>query len=280
MKMRNDVAVFILTHGRVNEQISLETLKSLGYTGNIYLIVDDMDEQMAEYQRKYGDKVKVFSKQETPFDTFTNKTEWRSVTYARNAAYKIARELGLKYIFVMDDDISGLTIRVVRNGSLKGFKIGNINQLLNEIADYMEKANITVFGFSQSGAFIGGKDGQKYKAGCQRTVSQAMMVSVDDPIEWRCLFGQDLHGSLDGAEKGKVFLSTMLVAIQSPQRSTNSGGLHDVYKETQMYTTLFYSVIGWPSVVSLTNKDGEWKHRINRGRIAPMIVSDKYRKVG
>ena len=46
--MRNkglkDFAVFILTNGRPDRVVTYDTLKRCGYTGPIYLIVDDLDD--------------------------------------------------------------------------------------------------------------------------------------------------------------------------------------------------------------------------------------------
>ena len=41
MKMKDNFVVFILTHKRPTKQLTLETLRKQGYTGRIYLVVDD-----------------------------------------------------------------------------------------------------------------------------------------------------------------------------------------------------------------------------------------------
>lgn len=73
--MRDDFAVFILTHGRAKQQKTVKTLKRCGYTGRLYLIVDDEDKELDEYIRLYGSDVITFSKREIEpcFDTMTNK---------------------------------------------------------------------------------------------------------------------------------------------------------------------------------------------------------------
>lgn len=38
-------AVFILSHGRANNIITIQALKKSNYTGKIYIIIDDEDEQ-------------------------------------------------------------------------------------------------------------------------------------------------------------------------------------------------------------------------------------------
>ena len=64
MKMRQDFAVFILTHGRSDNQLTLKTLKRQGYSGRWYLIIDNEDNQQEEYISRYGaDHVIVFDKE-------------------------------------------------------------------------------------------------------------------------------------------------------------------------------------------------------------------------
>ena len=59
---RNDFAVLILSHGRANRVITVDTLRRCGYTGDIYIIIDDMDNDEDEYRKRYGNKVIMFNK--------------------------------------------------------------------------------------------------------------------------------------------------------------------------------------------------------------------------
>ena len=95
----NDFAVFILTHGRPDNVVTYDTLKKHGYTGRVYLVIDDEDDTEDQYRERYGDKVIQFSKREIEktFDTGDNFTNKRGVIiYARNACFEIARNLGVK----------------------------------------------------------------------------------------------------------------------------------------------------------------------------------------
>lgn len=62
MKMNNDFCIFILTHGRPDNLITLNTLKQCGYTGNYYLVIDNEDKRANEYFEKYRKKVIQFDK--------------------------------------------------------------------------------------------------------------------------------------------------------------------------------------------------------------------------
>lgn len=279
MKMKTDFAVFILTHQRVNEQKTLKTLKDCGYTGKTFLIVDDEDSQCDEYIKKYKDMVKVFSKKEIEniFDTMTNLKEYRSVVYARNVSYKIARDLGIKYIFMCDDDITDLEFRVLKDQKLKGYKVKNIDLVFENMISIMKMKNVGIFGFSQAGAFIGGANGN-YMNGIQRKIAQAIMLDVDKPIEFRGIFNEDLQASLDAGIYGNIAMSTMLISITSPERMSNSGGLHDLYNSNNTYIPCFYTLLAYPNVASVEYKNDVYKLRIKHSSLAPMILSSKWRK--
>jgi len=99
-------ATFILTHGRADNVKTYDALREHGYTGKIYLLIDNEDSQQQDYIDKYRDEVIVFDKlkqaQET--DTCDNYKKRNSIVFARNYNFKIAREMGIKYFWQLDDD--------------------------------------------------------------------------------------------------------------------------------------------------------------------------------
>jgi hypothetical protein len=55
--------IFILTHGRPDNVITLKTLERCGYTGRIYLVIDNEDKTADRYRANFGaDKVVMFDK--------------------------------------------------------------------------------------------------------------------------------------------------------------------------------------------------------------------------
>lgn len=277
--MRDDFAVFILTHGRAKQQKTVKTLKRCGYTGRLYLIVDDEDKELDEYIRLYGSDVITFSKREIEpcFDTMTNKKEYGSAVYARNASYDIAHSLGIRWIFMCDDDISNLQYRVLKNKELKSVNIYNIDKLFERMCDIANAGKVCIFGFSQAGAFIGGAN-KTYLSGHQRKVSQAVLYDANNPITFRGVFYEDIIVALDAGTAGRVAMSTMLVSIQSPAMASNGGGMQDLYQESGTYVRCFYSVMAYPGVASIEAKDGEFKLRLRHSAFAPMIINERWRK--
>ena len=277
--MRDDFAVFILTHGRAKQQKTLKAMKKCGYTGRLYLVVDDEDEQLEEYLHLYGRKVITFSKREIEccFDTMTNKKEYGAVVYARNASYEIANRLGVRWIFVCDDDISNISFRILRNNKLERLDIHEIDRLFERMCEIADAGNLCVFGFSQAGIYIGGAN-KLYLSGHQRKVSQAMLLDVKNPIECRGIFYEDLIAALDAGAAGRVAISTTLVSVQSPEMTTNAGGMCDAYSKSSAYIHCFYTVMAHPSVVSIVMNGGTFKLKFLYSADAPMIISERWRK--
>ena len=120
--MRDDFAVFILTHGRADNVVTMKTLRKHGYAGRWYMIIDDEDPTADAYREKFGaDHVIQFCKQEAHdlSDTMDNLNEHRAILYARNESFRIARELGLTYFLMLDDDYSDLLFRFPVGHSLQ-----------------------------------------------------------------------------------------------------------------------------------------------------------------
>lgn len=176
-----------------------------------------------------------------------------------------------------DDDISNLSYRIPKGKKLKGLKITQINQLFESMCKIMENGKLTIFGFSQAGAFIGGIN-KNYQQGHQRKVSQAMLYDAENPITFRGLFFEDLLVALDAGIDGRVAISTMLVSITSPELSSNAGGMNNLYKASGTYTTAFYTVMAYPSVAKLVDDEGNFKLRLRHSAFAPMILNERWRK--
>lgn len=97
-------AAFILTHGRSEKVITYRSLRRHGYTGPIYLIIDDEDPTGDQYRETFGAEwVIAFSKAEiaATFDEGDQSPDRRTIVYARNACFGIAADLGLDYRPIM-----------------------------------------------------------------------------------------------------------------------------------------------------------------------------------
>lgn len=61
--LRDDFAVFILTHGRADNVVTADTLKRQKYSGKVYFIIDNEDDEAELYREKFGaENVIMFDK--------------------------------------------------------------------------------------------------------------------------------------------------------------------------------------------------------------------------
>ncbi len=72
---------FILTHGRPDKVLTYRTLRRAGYTGKIFIVVDDEDKTRHQYMAEFGEQVLVFSKADiaSRFDEADNFCDRRSI---------------------------------------------------------------------------------------------------------------------------------------------------------------------------------------------------------
>lgn len=105
--------VFIITHGRANDQKSLNLLKKLKCKHEIFLVVDDMDNQIEMYNKKYGDMVLIYDKKAIAekCDTYINEFPLSASIFARNACLEMAKKLNADLYWVLDDDITSLSYK-------------------------------------------------------------------------------------------------------------------------------------------------------------------------
>ena len=282
--MRNDFAVFILTHGRADKVETLKVLKKRGYTGKCYLVIDDEDDQAEKYYQKYGkDVVIMFNKQSVVdiTDTMDNFNEHRAIIYARNIVFELARQKGLKYLLMLDDDYSNIMFRWQENGKLRAKNISNMDLVFSAMIDFLERTNVDTIACAQGGDFVGGVEGGNFKKGLLRKAMNSFFCRVDKPIEFRGTMNEDVVTYTTLGSRGKLFLTfTNLCVIQLPTQSIK-GGMTEAYLESGTYLKTFYAVMSMPScikVAMMTTKHKRIHHHVNWDFCVPKILNERYRK--
>lgn len=278
----NNFAVVIPTHGRSDRVYTVSTLRKHGYTGDIYLVCDDGDKELELYKEKYGDKVLVFNKDEIAgtFDKMDNFGNKNVVVFARNALYKLAKDAGLKYIAVLDDDYTDFSYRVTENYSyIPSRKIKRLDDVFAAFVQYLKVSGVGTVCFMQGGDFVGGALNKRFAIDkiTLRKMMNLFFFDVDKPIEFKGTINEDLTSSLAENMVGNVIHSTPLVTLQQKATQSNSGGLTDIYLELGTYVKSFYSVMYAPSVCKVAlmgNKDMRLHHKITWKYSAPKILRE------
>lgn len=282
--MKYNFACFILSHGRANNVQTVGTLKRCGYTGDIYIIIDDEDDQAADYYKRYGeDRVIMFEKSKAMrhSDSMDNFKKHNIVLYARNQCHRIAKELGIDYFLELDDDYSSFDFRFPKDGKLKAKKCMTLDRLFDDMIDFLIQSDAMVVALSQGGDYMGGAEGRYYWKGLARKAMNSFFCRTDRPFKFLGSINEDTNMYITYGMQGEKVFSVTSAAIVQKETQQNAGGLTDIYLDVGTYVKSFYSVMCEPScavVAMMGVSHRRMHHKINWTYCTPMILSDKYRK--
>lgn len=277
-------AVLILTHGRADNVVTIKTLRRCGYTGRIYLVIDDEDKQGERYKELYEDQVVVFEKEKylRLTDTGDNGGNRGVVVAARNAAFDIARGLGLDYFVELDDDYDNFQIRYEADDKLKVKIIKDLDAVFDAYIEFLEATGALTICFAQGGDFIGGKESQNWRKRIGRKAMNAFFCKTDRPFEFFGRLNEDLTMSTVYGNRGELIMTVSDVCLHQGTTQANAGGLTEAYVEFGTYLKSFYSVIFSPQAVRVKTMGPNSRrihHAVDWNLCAPMILSEKWRKV-
>lgn len=286
MAANNNYAVFILSHGRPTNVITYQSLRKQGYTGKIYIIVDDEDKTIDEYKAKYKNEVIVFSKKEyqNTFDIMDNFVGNKVIVYARNACYDIARQLKLDYFFEYEDDYTQFQYRYIDKDSLRGTQIKSLDVIFDAMITCLNETNANTIAFAQGGDFIGGAGAFKNNT-FKRKAMNSFVFKVNqnkaDDIIFVGRMNDDVNTYLSLGKVGKLFFQISNINLVQLATQSNSGGNTDAYKAYGTYVKSFYSVMIAPNCckISLMGRtDKRIHHSIQWKNAVPKILEEKYKK--
>lgn len=278
-------AAFILTHKRPQNVRTYQALRKQGYTGDVFLIVDDKDPSLSEYFALYASEVIVFSKDAiaSSFDIADNFKPQNTVTYARNAVFGIANQLGLSHFVQLDDDYAYFATRF--NSALNfvsDIRVKSLDAVFDLVCDLLDSTNAVSIAFAQNGDFIGGSgSGMATKLSLKRKVMNTWFCKTDRPFKVFGRMNDDVNTySLLGHRGGLFFTVPNLTLLQSETQSS-PGGLTEMYRQFGTYVKSFYTVMFCPSFVRvsvLMSEHPRIHHRIDWAHAVPVIMSEKHRK--
>jgi hypothetical protein len=153
--MINDFVVFIFSHGRADSFYTLDTLEKHGYTGPVYIVIDNEDKNADRYYERFGDKVIMFDKSEAAklFDVGDNFSDRRAIVYARNYSFKLARDLGYTYFIQLEDDYTSFVYKIGRNYERIEKAIKSLDIAFGLLLDYYKSIPAKCLAIAQGGGF-------------------------------------------------------------------------------------------------------------------------------
>jgi len=280
MKMRDDFAVLILTHGRPHNVKTLKMLKNANYNGRWYIVIDDEDASASEYHKLYGKNVIQFSKKEIAidFDQGDNFNDMRAIFYARNACWGIAQRLSLKYFMQMDDDYEAIYWCFDEEKKYTETPIKDINSVLEKMIIFFSKTQLHSVAFAQNGDLMGGHNCNLMKAvKTKRKAMNTFLCDTSKPFEFIGRVNEDVNTYTASQRQGVTFMTLNSIKIRQTQTQKNKGGMTDLYRDSGTYVKSFYTVMYAPSCAKIgqmgyTNQ--RLHHRIDWDAAAPLILRE------
>lgn len=282
--MRNDFAIFILTHGRPYNLLTKDTLERCGNTNRIYYIIDNEDKYADRYYWNFGEEnVIMFDKREAAkyCDTMDIVDNRNIVLFARNMCHKIAQDLGITYFLELDDDYTTFRSRLFMNDKLATVYVRDFDAICDAMIDFLEVSNAKTVAFSQTGDFIGGVGSKVYKERLTRKAMNAFFCKTDRPFKFTGRINEDVNAYVTLGSRGDLFFTVADIALNQQDTQQNEGGLTDAYLDLGTYVKSFYTVMGNPSSVKISEMGDNHKrihHLINWEHAVPKIISGRYKK--
>jgi hypothetical protein len=284
--MREDFCAFILTHGRPDKVITLRSLRSHGYTGKVFIVIDDEDQTGDEYKRIYGEDVLVFSKDEVGryTDQYDNFSDRRTILWARNACWDLAKQMGYRYFIQLDDDYMSWLHRRRGKGhqysssavaeEYHGWTIKNLDAVFDALVRLVETTPIKTVALSQGGDHMGGElSTHRFK----RKAMNSFVCDTAKPFLFRGRINEDVNTYVSLGGTGDLFFTDMQLQLNQLETQTNAGGMTEVYLDSGTYVKSFYTVMAAPSCTSI-NLMGRFNkrlhHKINWRKAVPLIIPE------
>ena len=283
-------AAFILTNGRPDKIPTYACLRRTGYTGPIYLIVDDLDKTKDKYIEKYGSEVIIFDKKAIAkaSDQGDNFDGMCAIIYARNASFEIAKQLGIKYFIQLDDDYSEFKYRFNEKLDYEPKTIRSLDDIFASLVKFFIDTNIASIALSQGGDFIGGAESDMAQSiFLKRKCMNSFICSTERPFKFSGRMNEDVTTYTRLASTGLLLFTTNQVCLTQSATQSVSGGMTEVYLNSGTYVKSFYSVMYHPSSVKVkmlnthhgVTHNQRLHHKINWTNTVPKILRETQKKV-
>ena len=269
--------VFIPSYHRPHSLRTVNYLKKIGWDmERVVVFVDDEADDVEEYRevaRLEGFTLHVFEMEEARkrYDyVHRASVSRRSAGQAGNTFQDYARERGIDFYCVMDDDTvyfgNFITRRHLRNTGL-------VWKCFTMMEELMRRRHIGVMGYPQTGDFIGGYKEQLFMRKVMNTTFYLL------PYIYRGERGvQDDDTSLfTGIMNEGLFSGTAVhaIALKQLQSATQAGGLTDLYNECKLLNKALVTPIQFPSAIfgeKQVMNGGRLHHRIVYKYLGPVVI--------
>ena len=271
--------IFILSKGRP-QCTTVETLNSLGYKGEWYILCGNNDDKLDEYKKLWGDRVLVFDwyKKVQECDLMDNfKDRPSGVTPARNAAMDIAKSMGKKRFWEFDDDFLGFKrTNLYKNKNEKITDGDELEEFLYRASLFGYRSRSSNVGFSFSFVECNPINFNKYNFRVYSTHNLSTDDDIFEPFTGRT--NEDINNPIDLARKGKYSFQFRFVQVLMRESRKESGGLTELYKQDGSIKRAAYSIMRCPSQCKLVFDKYGWHDHIKYSDLVPKFINEKYKR--
>lgn len=285
MATEETFAVFILSHGRPDNVITYDTLRNRGYTGPIYIVIDNEDETAERYRELYGDQVVMFDKLAVSktFDIADNFEGRAAVVYARNVCFDLAQELGIDYFLELDDDYLSFCYKYDHELNYREQPCYELDKLFEIVLDYYKSIPALTVALAQGGDFIGGENICGGKLSMKRKAMNTFFCSAERPFTFVGRMNEDVNTYTSEGNRGGLFLTLFNAMIHQVPTQLGAGGMTGLYAARGTYVKTFYAVMRCPSFVQVYEtgvSQHRIHHRISWNEAVPKILREEHKTGG
>lgn len=276
-------AVFILTHGRANTIMTHDFLRRCGYTGDIWIVIDNEDDQEDLYRAKFGDSVIQFDKRDyVPITDMGDLDEGRKVgVFARNFIQDKAKEMGYAYHLQLDDDISSVSYRWIDDKEkLRSTSCKRLDGVFEGFVEFMDATPVTALSFGHPAYYVGGNI-KKFLRGMIPKTMTTFMMRADDVRYFHMRMNDDITTSALNGMRGHMYFTYLPLMISTELTQKASGGMTEAYKDSGTYRKSFYSVMAMPSCAKIYHigvVEDRIHHEIIWNNCTPKLLSERWKK--
>jgi hypothetical protein len=286
--MFNKFCVFIISHGRPNNVVTLKTLKRCGYFGPLFIVCDNEDKTIDEYRSNFGEKrILVFDKIKyaAMVDNCDNFQNRRTTTHARNACFDFAASLGFECFLVLDDDYTDFRFCFDRQSKFVRKKARSISKAFDVIVAMLEAdERIDSICILQTGDLMGGGSNGSLCKGHypfrKRKAMNSFFCKTNRRFWFFSRLNEDVNTYLALGSRGRLFFTIPDMYLQQAPTQKNKGGMSEAYLSSGTYVKSFYSVMICPSFAKVADLKamGRIHHQIDWEHAVPKIIDESHRK--
>lgn len=275
------IDLFIPSYHRPNNCKTVYYFLKLGYDPRkIHVFLDSETDDISEYEKNLlpsGVNIHVFDMEEARrrYDYVHRASpSLRSAGQARNMFMDFAKENGIDFYVVQDDDTQNFQLRVFTMYARTAI-LDDVIRYFDWMEKFMRNHHIGLFGLSQTGDMYSSNTVDKRIF--RKKVMNTTFVLL--PYVYRGERGvQDDDTSLfTGVMNEGYFTGSLrsgLVLLQTLS-ATSKGGLTDLYNECKLYNKAMVTPIQFPSAIHAEKQPlngGRIHHRISSRYLFPCIM--------